>query len=400
MIEAISSAIVDPIKESTNRPETIRAILQVKMPEEDDEEAGSGPYRRWRRLGLAVAMLKCRLMADNAMDYFGVVTDGDTARSWKQITGTMQHMFGMLHADTAIAALLGDDAVAQDHTSEFAWMRTDLLVDPAGLNHRQRLILYLLHRAAATEGGLRRDGETLYKQRWTQRVRCLDRCTVCGEGMADHPTDILSRRSHVFRPTFEVVEGSQWTRTYAWVPLAAETRTEDASGVPRVQHGDSTIRTFIKTECSKDRCFDAWSDLTKSGGDEESAVRYLSGALDNELPLLERSEGLFAFVNGIYDADTDKFHPFYDAAGNPAPVPIGDRCVYQYYQHWMPWDEIEAETDGPKKRNRESVLTCRHCQQPLHRHRTARCTTPEPEPCSSTTETRRCDEAWRSIKTP
>ena len=70
-------------------------------------------------------MLKCRLMADNAMDYFGVMTDGDTARAWGQIIGTMQHMFGMLHADTAMESLLADDGAAQDHMSELSWMRAD-----------------------------------------------------------------------------------------------------------------------------------------------------------------------------------------------------------------------------------------------------------------------------------
>ena len=61
-------------------------------------------------------MLKCRLMADNAMDYFGVMTDGDTARAWGQIIGTMQHMFGMLHADTAMESLLADDGAARRTT--------------------------------------------------------------------------------------------------------------------------------------------------------------------------------------------------------------------------------------------------------------------------------------------
>lgn len=69
-----------------------------------------------------------------------------------------------------------------------------------------------------------------------------------------------------------------------------------------------TLTEFVYSQCRKDDGEDSmWKALTTKSGNASSAATYLENCHDVELPVLDMQRHLFAFRNGVYNADTCEF---------------------------------------------------------------------------------------------
>ncbi len=415
LFDLLYHVVVDGLRDDETRLENLEILI---LGDGSDVVTEATIHTAWRKYTLAAATLKCCLMSAGNMDYYGVFSDFDLGRRWRQIRATIQHMFTLARSLWNIQTLTNDDVMSQEPEamtadSEFSWMRNDLLMDTTTLNNRQRLILYILQKTSETMGGLRRHGNCLYRQKWIRKMKPvltrggLPACSLCGLSEAEHPWEVRRRKTHVFTPSYAVDEAcTARASTSAWVPVGSP--DEDARGDSTDPgspsfYPDSTIRTFIKLQCNKDVCLQAWQDLTKGGSDEEITVKYLLSSLDNELPLLEYDASRFAFINGIYNTKDDSFTPYFTESGTPMSSHCTQSC-YIFFPHWMDWEGIQRDTSGTTSgcvdANMEPNLFCRNCMQPTNRHMSARCKDVDPFLPDGVPSTRPRERSWLSIQTP
>jgi hypothetical protein len=72
----------------------------------------------------------------------------------------------------------------------------------------------------------------------------------------------------------------------------------------------TSIERFIHTLTSQDTNFNQWDDLTRVRGMMGAVKEYLKTSEDAGLPLLQRQRHMFAFRNGIYDAEKKRFFTY------------------------------------------------------------------------------------------
>ena len=123
------------------------------------------------------------------------------------------------------------------------------MADPGEANRVQKLILYLLN-VAQTKGYRRRNGEMYRRVNAPGELACYD--------------------------------------THAWERVC-------------------DMQEFIYESCRKEINYDMWSCLTWAKSNLVSAVDYLQSCRDVQLPDLKKDRHVFAFEDGVYLADKDRF---------------------------------------------------------------------------------------------
>jgi len=93
---------------------------------------------------------------------------------------------------------------------------------------------------------------------------------------------------------------------------------------------------FVYGTVCKESDYDMWLNLTSAHSNVTGAVNYLKLCRDYELPQLKPDRHVFSFINGVYDADTNKFYAYADPAAAIAPTVVA--CKFfniEFPQEWM-----------------------------------------------------------------
>lgn len=68
------------------------------------------------------------------------------------------------------------------------------------------------------------------------------------------------------------------------------------------------IEDFVYRNIDKDRDYQMWLVSTRVSNSVPDSIKYLMKCIDDDFPVLVPDRHLFAFRNGVYDADANRFH--------------------------------------------------------------------------------------------